>query len=92
MSVFIIRRLLQAGFVVAGMSVLVFFGVNVIGNPVDILINPEFDQEEMDCLLHKRRAYKSAVKLIGPRVVRAADATDMPVTAKQARRSVQTNV
>jgi peptide/nickel transport system permease protein len=26
----------------------VFFGVNVIGNPVDILINPEFDQEEME--------------------------------------------
>jgi peptide/nickel transport system permease protein len=30
------------------MSVIVFFGVNVIGNPVDILINPEFDQEEME--------------------------------------------
>jgi peptide/nickel transport system permease protein len=30
------------------MSVIVFFSVNVIGNPVDILINPEFDQEEMD--------------------------------------------
>ena len=30
------------------MSLLVFFGVNVIGNPVDILINPEFDQEELE--------------------------------------------
>jgi peptide/nickel transport system permease protein len=30
------------------MSLLVFFGVNVIGNPIDILINPEFDQEEME--------------------------------------------
>jgi peptide/nickel transport system permease protein len=30
------------------MSLIVFFSVNVIGNPVDILINPEFDQEEMD--------------------------------------------
>jgi peptide/nickel transport system permease protein len=48
MSVFIIRRLLQAVIVVVGMSVIVFFGVNVIGNPVDILINPEFDQEEME--------------------------------------------
>ena len=48
MSAFIIRRLLQAVIVVVGMSVLVFFGVNVIGNPVDILINPEFDQEEME--------------------------------------------
>ena len=48
MSAFIIRRLLQAVLVVVGMSVIVFFGVNVIGNPVDILINPEFDQEEME--------------------------------------------
>ena len=27
---------------------IVFLSVNVIGNPVDILINPEFDQEEME--------------------------------------------
>ncbi len=48
MSVFIIRRLLQATAVIVVMSLLVFFGVNVVGNPVDILINPEFDQEEME--------------------------------------------
>ncbi len=48
MSVFIIRRLLQAAVVVLAMSLIVFFGVNVIGSPVDILINPEFDQEEME--------------------------------------------
>ena len=30
------------------MSLIVFCGVNVIGNPVDILINPEFDQQEME--------------------------------------------
>ncbi|CAB1081139.1 ABC transporter permease [Alkalispirochaeta odontotermitis] len=48
MSVFIIRRLIQSSLVIAAMSVIVFFSVNVIGNPVDILINPEFDQEEMD--------------------------------------------
>jgi peptide/nickel transport system permease protein len=34
--------------VIVVMSLIVFFGVNVIGNPVDILINPEFDQEEME--------------------------------------------
>lgn len=34
--------------VIVVMSLLVFFGVNVIGNPIDILINPEFDQEEME--------------------------------------------
>ncbi len=48
MSVFIVRRLMQSGAVIVAMSLLVFFGVNVIGNPVDILINPEFDQEELE--------------------------------------------
>ena len=48
MSVFIIRRLMQSSMVIVAMSLIVFFGVNVIGNPVDILINPEFDQEEME--------------------------------------------
>jgi len=47
-SVFIIRRSMQAALVIVVMSLIVFFGVNVIGNPVDILINPEFDQEEME--------------------------------------------
>jgi peptide/nickel transport system permease protein len=40
--------LLQSAIVIVAMSLLVFFGVNIIGNPVDILINPEFDQEEME--------------------------------------------
>ncbi len=44
---YLFRRLVQAALVVAVMATIVFFGVNVIGNPVDILINPEFDQEEM---------------------------------------------
>lgn len=48
MSVFIIRRLVQSTVVIVAMSLIVFFGVNVIGNPVDILINPEFDHEEME--------------------------------------------
>ena len=48
MSVFIIRRILQSSLVIVAMSLIVFFSVNVIGNPVDILINPEFDQEEME--------------------------------------------
>ena len=34
--------------VIVAMSLIVFFGTNVIGNPVDILINPEFDQEEFE--------------------------------------------
>ena len=48
MSVFIIRRLMQSSMVIVAMSLIVFLGINVIGNPVDILINPEFDQEELE--------------------------------------------
>ena len=51
MSVFIIRRLMQSGVVILVMSVLVFFGVNVIGNPVDMLINPEADQADIEAAI-----------------------------------------
>jgi peptide/nickel transport system permease protein len=47
-TVFITRRLLQSCLVILVMSLIVFFGVNVIGNPIDILINPEADQAEME--------------------------------------------
>jgi len=39
MTVFIIRRLLQSIVVVFLMSLLVFVGVNVVGDPVDMLIS-----------------------------------------------------
>ncbi len=48
MSVYIIRRLLQSGIVVLAMSVIVFFGVNVVGDPVDMLVSPEADQAEIE--------------------------------------------
>jgi peptide/nickel transport system permease protein len=44
MLVFIIRRSLQSVFVLFAMSLLVFVGVYAVGNPVDILINPQADQ------------------------------------------------
>src|SRR3546814_14444471 len=44
MSVFIIRRLLQSVLVILAMSVIVFAGVFVIGDPIEILISPEADQ------------------------------------------------
>lgn len=47
MLVFIIRRLLQSAVVLLVMSLIVFCGVYVIGNPVDILISPEADQAEI---------------------------------------------
>jgi peptide/nickel transport system permease protein len=46
MLTWLVRRLIQAAFVVLAMTVIVFIGVHVIGNPVDILISPEADQNE----------------------------------------------
>jgi peptide/nickel transport system permease protein len=48
MLVFVIRRLLQSAVVLFVMSLLVFLGVYAIGNPVDILINPNADQEDIE--------------------------------------------
>jgi peptide/nickel transport system permease protein len=46
MATWLVRRLIQAAFVVLAMTIIVFVGVHVIGNPVDILISPEADQAE----------------------------------------------
>ena len=45
MAGFIIQRFLQAVMVMAVMSVIVFFGVFAIGNPIDIVIPPEATAE-----------------------------------------------
>jgi peptide/nickel transport system permease protein len=46
MSAWLLRRLLQAGFVVFAMTLIVFLGVNVIGDPVETLISQDADQGE----------------------------------------------
>ncbi|MBV9249328.1 MAG: ABC transporter permease [Acetobacteraceae bacterium] len=46
MTTWLIRRLIQAMFVVLAMTLIVFVGVHLVGNPVDILISPEADQAE----------------------------------------------
>jgi peptide/nickel transport system permease protein len=51
MSVFIIRRLLQAGLVVVVMSFIVFSGVFMVGDPVEILVSDDADQEERDRMI-----------------------------------------
>jgi peptide/nickel transport system permease protein len=33
------------------MSLLVFFGVNIVGDPIDMLINPEADQEDIEAAI-----------------------------------------
>ena len=47
MLAYIARRLLQSVLVLFVMSALVFAGVYAIGNPIDILINPQADQAEI---------------------------------------------
>lgn len=47
----LLRRLIQAMFVILAMTVIVFVGINVIGNPVDILINPDANQAERDAII-----------------------------------------
>ena len=48
MLVYIVRRVMQSIVVLFVMSLLVFIGVYAIGNPVDILINPQADQEDIE--------------------------------------------
>src|SRR5205809_1258790 len=48
MLVYIIRRSLQSVVVLLVMSLLVFVGVYAVGNPIDILINPQADQQDRD--------------------------------------------
>ncbi len=43
----IVRRLLQSLAVLLAMSLLVFAGVYAVGNPIDILVNPQSDQKEI---------------------------------------------
>jgi len=51
MAVYIIRRLLQAVLVIVAMSILVFAGVFLIGNPAEILISDDADQAERQRLI-----------------------------------------
>src|SRR3954466_15383054 len=44
MLVYVIRRSMQSVVVLFVMSLLVFIGVYAVGNPIDILINPQADQ------------------------------------------------
>ncbi len=48
MTVYLLRRLIQAAGVVLAMSVIVFIGVYAIGDPVEILISPDADQFERE--------------------------------------------
>jgi peptide/nickel transport system permease protein len=47
MLAFILRRLAQAFIVIFAMIVIVFFGVNVIGDPVWMLVSPDMTQDQI---------------------------------------------
>ncbi|HEX6297269.1 MAG TPA: ABC transporter permease [Burkholderiales bacterium] len=53
MMVFVIRRILQSAVVVLVMSLVVFVGVNVVGDPVHILISDDMTQAEIDRFIQK---------------------------------------
>src|SRR5438046_8765602 len=47
MLAYVFRRLAQSVSVLFVMSLLVFAGVYAVGNPIDILVNPQSDQNEI---------------------------------------------
>ncbi len=51
MTAFLIRRLMQSVVVVLVMSLVVFLGVNVVGDPVDMLVSSDATQEEIDAVI-----------------------------------------
>jgi peptide/nickel transport system permease protein len=46
MLAYFLRRLVQALLVLLAMSAIVFLGVFAIGNPVELLVNPQADEVE----------------------------------------------
>jgi peptide/nickel transport system permease protein len=53
MTLVIVRRLLQSLFVLIAVSLVVFFAVYAIGDPVELLINPEASFEERQVLIQR---------------------------------------
>lgn len=53
MLAYLIRRLGQALIVMAVMATIVFFGLYAVGNPVDLLINPEADLAEQEATIRR---------------------------------------
>lgn len=69
MLVFLLRRLAQSVFVLIAMMIVVFFGVYMIGNPVDILISPDATPLEIEQTMQRfgfdQPAYVQFLKFVG---------------------------
>src|SRR3990172_2611950 len=48
MTAYILRRLLQSLGLIAGLSGIVFFGINIVGDPIWLLVNPQMDQKDIE--------------------------------------------
>ncbi len=51
MAVFILRRLLQSVVVLFAVSVVVFFAVYTVGDPIELLVSPDVGQDQRDALI-----------------------------------------
>jgi len=51
LALFILRRLLQSLFVLLAVSVVVFFAVYAVGDPIELLVSPEVGQAEREALI-----------------------------------------
>ena len=49
----LLRRLVQAAIVIVAMTAIVFVAINVIGNPVDVMISPEASQADRARIIHE---------------------------------------
>ena len=62
---YICRRFGQSILVLFIMSLLVFGGVNLVGDPVEMLINPEADQAEVERVIKELGLDKPVIKSHG---------------------------
>lgn len=71
MTLFIIRRVVQGAMIIVVMSMIVFVGVYAIGNPVEILINPDATPEIKQQAIERLGLDKPIIEQYGYFVVRA---------------------
>ncbi|MEL6204497.1 MAG: ABC transporter permease [Pseudomonadota bacterium] len=71
MTLFLIRRLMQGVVIIFAMSLIVFLGVYAIGNPVEILINPDATPEIKQQTIEKLGLDRPVYEQYGVFVVRA---------------------
>ena len=53
MLVFILRRLVQSLFVLLAVSVVVFFAVYAVGDPIELLVSPEASEADRQVMIQR---------------------------------------